>query len=75
MVMEIKIGMKSVARELSLDIDKSFEELQKLLTDAVAAGEIIDLVDKRESHTLINAGNIAYVEFAPERQNRIGFAI
>ncbi|STY76762.1 DUF3107 domain-containing protein [Mobiluncus curtisii] len=73
--MEIKIGMKSVARELSLDIDKSFEELQKLLTDAVAAGEIIDLVDKRESHTLINAGNIAYVEFAPERQNRIGFAI
>lgn len=73
--MEIKIGMRSVARELSLDIDKSFEELQKLLTDAVAAGEIIDLVDKRESHTLINAGNIAYVEFAPERQNRIGFAI
>lgn len=73
--MEIKIGMKSLARELSLDIDKSFEELQKLLTDAVAAGEIIDLVDKRESHTLINAGNIAYVEFAPERQNRIGFAI
>ncbi|WP_249288716.1 DUF3107 domain-containing protein [Mobiluncus curtisii] len=73
--MEIKIGMKSIARELSLDIDKSFEELQKLLTDAVAAGEIIDLVDKRESHTLINAGNIAYVEFAPERQNRIGFAI
>ncbi|SQB64198.1 MULTISPECIES: DUF3107 domain-containing protein [Mobiluncus] len=73
--MEIKIGMKSVARELSLDIDKSFEELQKLLTDAVAGGEIIDLVDKRESHTLINAGNIAYVEFAPERQNRIGFAI
>lgn len=73
--MEIKIGMKSVARELSLDIDKSFEELQKLLTDAVAAGEIIDLADKRESHTLINAGNIAYVEFAPERQNRIGFAI
>ncbi|WP_249288214.1 DUF3107 domain-containing protein [Mobiluncus curtisii] len=73
--MEIKIGMKSVARELSLDIDKSFKELQKLLTDAVAAGEIIDLVDKRESHTLINAGNIAYVEFAPERQNRIGFAI
>jgi len=73
--MEIKIGMKSVARELSLDIDKSFEELQKLLTDAVSGGEIIDLVDKRESHTLINAGNIAYVEFAPERQNRIGFAI
>ena len=73
--MEIKIGMKSVAREIALDIDKSPEELQKLLTDAIAAGEIIDFVDKRESHTLINANSIAYVEFAPERQNRIGFAI
>lgn len=73
--MEIKIGMKSVAREIALDIDKSPEELQKLLKDAIATGEIIDLVDKRESHTLINAGSIDYVEFAPERQNRIGFAI
>lgn len=73
--MEIKIGMKSVAREIALDIDKSPEELQQLLKDAITKGEIIDLVDKRESHTLINAGNIAYVEFAPERQNRIGFAI
>lgn len=73
--MEIKIGMKSVAREIALDIDKSPEELQKLLKDAIATGEIIDLVDKRESRTLINAGSIAYVEFSPERQNRIGFAI
>ncbi|WP_297722073.1 DUF3107 domain-containing protein [uncultured Mobiluncus sp.] len=73
--MEIKIGMKSVAREIALDIDKSPEELQKLLKDAITKGEIIDLVDKRESHTILNAGNIAYVEFAPERQNRIGFAI
>ncbi|WP_296179069.1 DUF3107 domain-containing protein [uncultured Mobiluncus sp.] len=73
--MEIKIGMKSVAREIALDIDKSPEELQQLLKDAITKGEIIDLVDKRESHTLLNAGNIAYVEFAPERQNRIGFAI
>lgn len=73
--MEIKIGMKSVAREIALDIDKSPEDLQKLLKDAITKGDIIDLVDKRESHTLLNAGNIAYVEFAPERQNRIGFAI
>ena len=67
--------MKSVAREIALDIDKSPEDLQKLLKDAITKGDIIDLVDKRESHTLLNAGNIAYVEFAPERQNRIGFAI
>ena len=73
--MEIKIGMKSVAREIALDIDKSPEDLQKLFKDAITKGEIIDLVDKRESHTILNAGNIAYVEFAPERQNRIGFAI
>ncbi len=73
--MEIKIGMKSVAREIALDIDKSPEDLQKLLKEAITKGDIIDLVDKRESHTILNAGNIAYVEFAPERQNRIGFAI
>lgn len=73
--MEIKIGMKSVAREIALDVDKSLDELQKLFKDAITKGEIIDLVDKRESHTILNAGNIAYVEFAPERQNRIGFAI
>lgn len=73
--MEIKIGMKSVARELNLDIDKSLQELQGMFENAIGKGEILDLVDKRDSHTLINAANIAYVEFAPERQNRIGFAI
>ena len=73
--MEIKIGMKSVAREINMDIDKTQDELKKQLTDAMNKGEILELVDKHDAHTLVNTENIAYIEFAPERQNRVGFSI
>lgn len=72
--MEIRIGIKNIARELSLDVDASYEDLKNRLEQATANQEILDLVDKRGAHTLINGANIAYVEFSPEHQNRIGFA-
>lgn len=73
--MEIKIGMKNVARELSLDIEQTLDELKKQLQQAIEDQKILDLVDKRGAHTLINGNDVAYVEFSPERQNRIGFAL
>ncbi|MCI6584240.1 MAG: DUF3107 domain-containing protein [Mobiluncus sp.] len=73
--MEIKIGMKSVPREIALDVDASFEDLKKKLKQAIEKEELLDLVDKRDSHTLLSGRDIAYVEFSPEQQTRIGFAI
>ncbi|EEJ53787.1 DUF3107 domain-containing protein [Mobiluncus mulieris] len=73
--MEIKIGIKNVSRELALDLDTNSEELKAQLTSAIKTQETIDLVDKRGAHTLVSGADIAYVEFSPEHQNRIGFAL
>lgn len=73
--MEIKIGIKHTARELALDLDTTFEELKGRIDSAIRNQEILDLVDRRGAHTLVSAKDIAYVEFSPEHQNRIGFAL
>lgn len=73
--MEIKIGIQSVSREITLDLDKPLEELREMLQNAMKNSEILDLTDKRDARLLINGKDISYVEFAPEHQNRIGFAL
>ena len=73
--MEIKIGIKSVAREIRLDMTEDYKQLNQLLQPAMQNSEILDLTDKHGTHYLINAAEIAYVEFAAENQIRIGFAL
>ena len=70
--MEIKIGIKNVSREIALDIEEGRKEE---IIKALETGGILRLTDKRDSEVVIDAGAIAYVDFAPTHQNRIGFAL
>ncbi|MDR2703808.1 MAG: DUF3107 domain-containing protein [Cellulomonadaceae bacterium] len=71
--MEITIGMQHIARELSLDVENSKEELAKQLTDAISNGGLIELKDTRGREVLIPASTIGYVEIGPEEARRVGF--
>ena len=70
--MEIKIGIKNVSREIALDIEEGRKEE---IIKALETGGILRLTDKRDSEVVIDASAIAYVDFAPTHQTRIGFAL
>ncbi len=72
--MEVKIGIQSVPRELVLETNSSFEEVERSLTAAVAdeAGVFI-LSDDKGGKVLVPADKIAYVELGGAEPRRIGF--
>jgi len=71
---EVKIGIQSVPREIVLETNSSFEEVERALTTAVAddAGVFI-LNDDKGGKVLVPADKIAYVELGGAEPRRIGF--
>ena len=73
--MEVKIGIQSVPRELIVETDTPAEELEKLLASALADGEkaIFAIPVVKGGKVLVPADKIAYVEFGPGENRRMGF--
>jgi Protein of unknown function (DUF3107) len=70
---EVKIGIQSVPRELVLETNSSFEEVERALTAAVADDGIFILTDDKGGRVLVPADKIAYVELGGAEPRRIGF--
>jgi hypothetical protein len=70
---EVKIGIQSVPRELVLETDSSFEEVESALTAAVADEGVFVLKDDKGGKVLVPADKIAYVELGGNEPRRIGF--
>jgi hypothetical protein len=70
---EVKIGIQSVPRELVLETNSSFEEVERALTAAVADDGIFILTDDKGGKVLVPADKIAYVELGGAEPRRIGF--
>lgn len=70
--MEIKIGVKGVARELVVDSDQSAEEVSAAVSAALADG-LLTLVDHRGRQVLVPAEKLAYVEIGEAEARRVGF--
>lgn len=73
--MDIKIGVKEVGRELTLDIEGSAEELIHKIQSSLKDGEPIDLTDKKGSRYLIPDDTFAYLEISAVENHRVGFGI
>jgi hypothetical protein len=72
---EVKIGIQSIPRELVLDTNASADEIERLLSEALAADHngLFVLPDDKGGKFLVPADKIAYVEFAGNEQRRVGF--
>jgi hypothetical protein len=70
---EVKIGIWSVPRELVLETDESFEEVERILTAAVAEGSVFVLADTKGGKVMIPADKVAYLEVGGSENRRIGF--
>ena len=71
--MEVKIGIQSVPRELVVETKSSFEEVERILTAAVADGGVFILGDDKGGRVVIPADKIAYLEISGSEPRRIGF--
>ena len=71
--MEVKIGIQSVPRELVLETESAFEEVDRSLTAALADGGVFVVTDEKGGKVMVPADKIAYVEIGGAEPRRIGF--
>ena len=71
--MEVKIGVQFAPRELSLESDQTPAEVERAVTDAIAAGGTLNLVDDRGRRVLVPVDKLAYVEIAEVSPRAVGF--
>ena len=71
--MEVKIGIQSVVRELVLETESAFEEVERSLTAAITDGGVFVVTDEKGGKVMVPADKIAYVEIGGAEPRRIGF--
>jgi hypothetical protein len=70
---EVKIGIQSVPRELVLETEAAFEEVERSLTAAITDGGVFVVTDEKGGKVMVPADKIAYVEIGGAEPRRIGF--
>jgi hypothetical protein len=70
---EVKIGVQNVAREIVLESDQSAEEVEKLVTAALADGGTLSLVDGSGRRLMVPVAVLGYVDIGVARKGSVGF--
>jgi hypothetical protein len=70
---EVKIGIQSVPRELVVETESAFEEVERSLTAAITDGGVFVVTDEKGGKIMVPADKIAYVEIGGAEPRRIGF--
>ena len=73
--MNITIGIRSSARDISIDLDIERKELVSRVHSAVQSLSVLDLTDNKGQQYLIPARSIAYVQIGEQIERRVGFAL
>jgi len=71
--MEVKIGVQHAPREIIVDTDTTQDAVEKAVTEALASGGVLTLVDQRHRKILVPADRIAYVEIGGGVSGAVGF--
>lgn len=70
--MDIRIGIKDTAREISFESSQTRDEVERLVGDALE-GSVLKIDDSKGRRYLVPATQIAYVEIGDEAGRKIGF--
>ena len=71
--MEVKIGVQNVAREIVLESKQSPEEVEALVTAALTAGGVLNLVDDSGRRVIVPVATIGYVDVGAAKKGSVGF--
>ncbi len=73
-VVDIKIGIENVNRELGMETDQTREEVTAALKTALSdEGGVFVLTDPKGHQLVVPGTKIAYVEFGEEHARQVGF--
>lgn len=72
--MEVRIGVRQVAREVTFDSAQTPEEVQDAVDEAMARGSgTLTLQDERGRTVIVPVEAIGYVEIGATDKGRVGF--
>jgi hypothetical protein len=70
---EVKIGIRDVAREVTLESELTPEAIAAAVDTAVSKGGLLKLVDDRGRLIMIPGSLVGYVEIGAPESRRVGF--
>lgn len=73
MAVEVKIGVQNAARELVVETDESTDNIEKIVTEAIAADGVLTLKDTKGRLTVVPVAKLAYVEIGRSVSGQVGF--
>jgi hypothetical protein len=73
--MEVKIGIQSVPRELVVETDTPADQIERDLAAALEGDghSVFTLSVVKGGKVLVPADKVAYLEFGPHENRRVGF--
>lgn len=71
--MEVKIGIRDVAREVVLESESTPDAVAEQVAKAVDAGSLLKLVDDKGRLIIVPGSLIGYVEIGAPESRRVGF--
>ncbi|NLT28862.1 MAG: DUF3107 domain-containing protein [Propionibacterium sp.] len=73
--MEIKVGIRQVAREVVLETEESAETVRSAFAKALDEGGVLTLTDTQGRTVLVPAEAVGYLEIGQEHARRVGFGM
>jgi Protein of unknown function (DUF3107) len=70
---EVKIGIRDVARDIVLESSQSPDSVATAVEQAVATGSLLKLTDEKGRLVVVPGNLIGYVEIGAEESRRVGF--
>ncbi|SOC55647.1 DUF3107 domain-containing protein [Ornithinimicrobium cerasi] len=72
--MEVRIGVRNVAREVVFESDSTPQQVRSAVTEAMSNGSpLIELEDDKGRTVLVPTAALAYVEIGAQEKGRVGF--
>jgi hypothetical protein len=70
---EVKIGVRNVAREITLESAQTADEVVKAVDQALQDGTTLRLTDDKGRVVVVPAGVLGYVEIGAPEGRKVGF--
>jgi hypothetical protein len=70
---EVRIGVRNVAREIAFETEQSADEVSAAVAKAVAAGTMLDLADDKGRRYLVPVDAVGFVHIGTSEKGRVGF--
>ncbi len=71
--MEVRVGIRNIAREVAFESNESAEKVQEAVSAGLVDGGIISLKDDHGRVLMVPADALGYVEVGVQEKSKVGF--